>query len=374
MNFRIQINFKQIPVILLKCYKIIVLAVVLSLVVGFIYYKTAPKLYVANVLISPPKLSDAGSGLSPAVAAIAGLPQQRSSGDVAIGLLQTREIHRLVDNYIDLDERYRGQKHLPYSADYLTDWKTGFLNITVTSESAIYSRDVANFYIVALGKQISNIAINKALQKANFYTQQLEIAKKNRDVAESNLLAFKSVRGITAGSQDVIVASMISSLQSQYVAQQTALDASRSYLTTENPDYKSSLAQLDAIKARIDALNNTVAKGKTNTSESNSTDGSLDSLLAPNYVAEYEALQDEYNLRTLIYSVLIKQYEANNLDLQSEQDPVTIDVIDPPVVPTTYSSPQLKKILSLLLFLSLGFSVLGVLIVNYKKFINNDNV
>lgn len=371
MNFRLQVNFQQIPKILINCYKMIIFPVLFALVVGFIYYKQAPKMYVANVLVSPPKLSDAGSGLSPAVSAIAGLPQQRSSGDVAIGLLQTREIHRLVDSYIDLDEHYRGTNHLPYSADYITDWKTGFLNITITSESAVYSRDVANFFIIALGKQISNIAINKALQKANFYTQQLEIAKKNRDLAESNLLAFKSRRGITAGSQDAIVASMISSLQSQYVAQQTTIDASRSYLTPENPDYKSAVAQLNAIRARIDALNDTVANGKINTNES---DSSNDSLFAPNHVAEYEALQNEYNLRTLIYSVLIKQYEANNLDLQSEQDPVTIDVIDPPVVPSTYSSPQLRKILSLMLFLSLGVSLLGVLIVNHKKFINYGNV
>lgn len=85
-------------------------------------------------------------------------------------------------------------------------------------------------------------------------------------------------------------------------------------------------------------------------------------------------LQDEYNLRNLIYSVLVKQYEANNLDMQSEQDPVAIDVMDPPNLPTSYTYPKVRETLFVTFFLSVIFSILLVLVINWKKFIYHDNV
>lgn len=371
MNLNIKINYKQLPIILFKNYKIILGIVALSLIVALVYCKIAPKKYTADCIIIPPKLSDAGSGLSPVVSMAMGFNQQRGGSlEMTIALLQTREISRLINDYLVHDPKYKNTKVLmPYGVGYIPDPRSGFLDIAVTSPSADYSKDVANYVIVALGKHISNIATSKALQKASFYTQQLEIAKNNRDIAESKLIAFKSKRGMTAGSQDVIVTSMITSLQAQYVAQQTALDSLKSYLTPDNPDYKSAEAQIDAIKQRIIDLNNTVANNK------NSTESQVfDDLFTPTFTAEFEILQNEFDLRSLIYSVLVKQYEANNLDLQSEQDPVSIDVIDPPVTPLSYSFPQVKKVIMSTLIASLLISIIIVLVLNWKKFIHNDNV
>lgn len=371
MNLNIKIDYKQLPIILLKSYKIILVVIALSLFMALVYCKFAPRKYTADCIIIPPKLSDAGSGLSPAVSMVMGLSQQRGgSVDATIALLQTREVSRLVNDYLVHDPKYKDTKMLmPYGVSYIPDPRSGFLDIAVTSPSGEYSKDVANYVIVALGKHISNIATSKALQKASFYTQQLEIAKNNRDVAESKLIAFKSKRGMTAGSQDVIVTGMITSLQAQYVAQQTTLDSLSSYLTPDNPDYKSAEAQLDAIKQRIVDLNNTVANNKKNTESQ-----VFDDLFTPTFTAEYEILQNEFDLRSLIYSVLVKQYEANNLDLQSEQDPVSIDVIDPPVVPFSYSFPQVKKVMMFTFVISMLISIIIVLALNRKKFIHNDNV
>lgn len=373
MGFNIKVDYKQLPIILLRSYKIILIIVSLAMVMALVYCKFAPRKYTADAIIIPPKLSDAGSGLSPAVSMVMGISQQRGGSiDMTIALLQTREISRLINDYLLHDPKYKNKNHLlmPYGINYTPDLKSGFLDIAVTSSSPEYSKDVANYVIVSLGKHISNIATSKALQKAGFYTQQLEIAKNNRDEAESQLIAFKSKRGMTAGSQDVIVTSMITSLQSQYIAQQTVIDSLNSYLTPDNPDYKSAEAQLDAIKQKIIDLNNTVANNKNNNNESQV----FDNLFTPTFTAEFEILQNEFDLRSLIYSVLVKQYEANNLDLQSEQDPVSIDVIDPPVVPVYYSFPQVNKVLMFSFVASLLISIIIILGANWKKFINNDNV
>lgn len=362
MNLNFKINYANIVEALKEDIRYILVLCGGCFLCAGLYCVFAPRIYSSDVLINPPKLSDAGSGLTPAVAgmfALAGVGQQRSNMDVTIGLLQTRQVADLVSSYIESDPKYKKlKKRIKFTVDFVPDQKSGFLDLVVNSTSPEFSRDVANYYVKALGKSISNVAISKAMQKANFYAQQIEVAKENQDRAESALLEFRRQYGMTAGVQADVSTSIITSLQGQLIAQQTLVDSMATYSTPDNPDYKAAKGQLDSIRQQIATVND--LKG------GNNKDG-IESYFAPVYTAKYDVLLNEYNLRSTIYLVLIKQFEANNLDVQNEMDPVALDVVDPPIVPNDYSKPKSIKILGLTIILSLMAGCVLVIIKNRKQ-------
>ena len=86
-------------------------------------------------------------------------------------------------------------------------------------------------------------------------------------------------------------------------------------------------------------------------------------------VAQYTKLEQEYELKSLVYTVLIRQREATKLDIGSERLPVAIDLIDSADLPTQSSDPQKLKIILATCCISFCGMLLIILYKNRKLFL-----
>ena len=356
--------------------KLIFISTGVTTLIAIIYCIFATPIYTASVLINPPKLSDAGSGIGSMISGLAGLSlgggggllSQKTDADVAGALLSTNSVLDMQVNHFNLIKYYKSddiemaRKNLIKNTKILPDPKSGFLSVSVDDKDPKLAASVANYYTVALGKLISNVALGKSISKDNFFEDQVQKSKSNLMDAQNKVKDFMKSNGILAGNQTQVIAGLITQLQAQLVMAQTQQNAMANYATSENPDYKRLSTQIASIKQQLSNLN---------TNDVNNEDKiSIPSGLAPELSEQYINLMREYIMREEIYKLVIKQYEANKLDKLSEMDPTSIQVIDPAQVPLHKSAPKRLKIIWATIVFTGLFSVFFIIIRKRKYFQN----
>ena len=355
--------------------KLIFISTGVTTLIAIIYCIFATPIYTASVLINPPKLSDAGSGLSSMMGGLAGLSlgggggllSQKTDADVAGALLSTNSVLDMQINNFNLIKYYKSddiemaRKNLIKNTKIVPDPKSGFLAVSIDDKDPKLAASMANYYTVALGKLISNVALGKSISKDNFFEDQVQKSKSNLMDAQNKVKDFMKSNGILAGNQTQVIAGLITQLQAQLVMAQTQQNAMANYATSENPDYKRLSTQIASIKQQLSNLN---------TNDVNNEDKiSIPAGLAPELSEQYINLMREYIMREEIYKLVIKQYEANKLDKLSEMDPTSVQVIDAAQVPLHKSAPKWLKIIALSFLLSITLSVSFIIIRNRKRII-----
>lgn len=368
-----EIDLTKVWIVLKDSKKRIGLITLVTTLISIVYCVFATPIYTARLLINPPKLSDAGSGVSQALSGLSvltggggGLLSQKTDYDITIAILKTSALSDLIIRKFNLQKLY-GKDNIELTRNtlssqvkFVTDMKSGFVEIDVDNRNPNLAADIANYYAIALGQMISNISYGRSSVKAQFYSDQLDVAKKSLDQAENAIKAFAESNGFTAANQVEIATGLATQLQAQLVVAQSELQNMSMYATSDNPDYIKLQSQIDSYKTQLDKVN---ANGQTDSI-------GIPSSLAPKLAKDYASLKREVLLRQEVYVLTQKQYEANKLDVLSEIAPVGIQVVDPAQVPIYKSKPKKFIILVFGILFGIFVSSLYFIINNHKKIIS----
>ena len=357
-NKQKEIDLAKVVFVLKDSRKQIGIATAITTLLAVIYCTFATPIFTAKTVINPPKLTDAGSGVAQALSGLAALASggggflsQKTDTDVAVALLKTSALKNMVIERFGLLKYYKAKDielargGLDARVKFIPDMKSGFLEIDVDDKDPKLAANIANYYTIALGQLISNIAYNRSQQKMKFFDEQLKVTKQNLSQSESNIKTFIQKNGIIAGQQVQILAGIATQLQSKLVVAQTQLQSMAYYVSPENSEYKSLQAEIESYKQQLNQLN-----------DHDSADNiAVPSNLAPSLAQEYLNLMRNFLLQEEIYKLLTKQYQANRLDALSELIPTSVQIVDPATVPLHKSKPKRLKIL-------IGAVMLGALL------------
>lgn len=347
---------------------------VATTLIAIIYCIFAPPIFTAKIVINPPKLTDAGNGAAQVLGDMSGLSfgggfmLQKTDVDMAIAILKTAQLKNMVIKKFDLIKYYGGKDIeltrfvLDGTVKFLPDAKSGFIEIDVDDKDPKLAADIANYYTVALGQVISNVAYGKSIQKKQFYLVQLEVSKNNLHQAQANLKEFAKKNGIASGQQVEIVAGLITQLQAQLVVARSQLQAMSLYATVNNPDYKTLQATVDSLRKQLDSIS-----GQENSSNNLTDQLSVPSNLAPELANEYTNLERNVLMNEEILKVLFRQYETSRIEGFSELAPTAIQVIDPALVPLHKSKPKRLLVVIIGFILGVVLSSIYIIIRNRKQ-------
>ena len=342
---------------------------------AILYCIFATPIYTAKTIINPPKLTDAGSGVAQLLGGMAGLSlgggglvSQKTDADVVIAMLNTSQLKDMVINKFNLIKYYNKKdieltrKSLDNKVKFIPDMKSGFVEIDVDDKDPKLAANMANYYNLALGQLISNVAYDKSKQKMDFFNQQLASTKKAVNDAQSKLKDFAQKNGIAAGQQSQMIAGLTTQLQAQLVVTQAQLQAMSLYATPDNPDYKETSAKVDAIRKQLNDIS-----GQQTQNASNPDNLPIPAGLAPELAQQYANLMRDVVLNDEILKLVAKQYEAARLDALSEMAPTAIQIIDPAQVPLHKSKPKRLKLIIIGFSLGLTLSTIYILIRKRRK-------
>lgn len=341
-------------------------------VLAIVYCIFATPIFTATTIINPPKLTDAGSGASQALNGLAalaggggGLLSQKTDADVTIAILKTNSLKNIIIQKFDLQHKL-DQKDIELTrrvldgkVKFIPDMKSGFVEVDVDDKDPKLATDIANYYSIALGQMISNIAYGKSDSKYQFYNSQLAQANASLNTAEDALKSFVESNGFVAGQQADVAASLSVQLQAQLIVAQAQLQSIKLYATDDNPDYIQLESQINGYKVQLDNLNAVGAPDPIG----------IPANAAPGLAKQYANLMRELVLRQEIYKIITQQYEANRLDLLSELAPVGIQVVDPAQVPLYKSKPKRLFVIVGGFMLGLIASSIYFIVGNRKKII-----
>lgn len=331
-----------------------------------IYVLIATNIYTVQVIINPPKLTDAGNNINSLVngvilsySNIASL--EKNDGDITIALLNTNSLMDMIIKKFNLIKYYKEdnieltRNNLRKNLRFENDFKTGFVKINFKDKDKYLATNIANFYPIALGQLISDVAYKTTAQKNNFFKVQLNEAKNSLDEASTNIKEFELKHGIIASTVDSMYAGIITQLQAQLAVLEAEEQSMRLYATNINPDYQKLQSQIKGVKTQLLSLN----KGNDNIENFN-----IPSKLAPELARMYANLMREFIFREEIYKIILRQFEASRLEKINEMIPTTIQVIDSAQVPIYRSYPKRTIMILITLVISVMLSSFYCL---YKK-------
>lgn len=369
-NKQKEIDLSKVILILKENRKQIGIVTAVTTLLAIIYCIFATPIFTAKTIINPPKLSDAGSGIYPALGNIngfgGGLLSQKTDGDVVIAMLNTNVLKDMVIHKFGIGKNDKKKNSEDIRGDlsrmvkFTLDPKSGFLEIDVNSPDPELATKIANYYSIALGQLISNIAYGRSSQKMQFLEQQESAAKASLKIAQNALKVFALKNGISAGVQAQVITSLSTQLQAQLVVAQSQLQAMSLYATSDNPDYKSLQAKVDGLRQQLDAIS-----GQGDTSDQFSIPASL----APELSQQYANLMRDLVMNEEMLKVITKQYQASSLDVMSEIVPTVVQIIDPAQIPLYKSQPVKRNVVMKGFFVGLLSSIVYFIIVNRKKIV-----
>lgn len=367
-----EIDLSKLIPILITNKKAIGIVTAITTTLAIIYCIFATPIYTATAVINPPKLTDSGTSFSQVISGMAvisgggGGLLQKTDADISIAILNTTSVRDLIIKRFNLQGLLeqpnieKTRRVLSGMVKLIPDMKSGFVSISVDNENPKMAADIANYYTVALGQVVNNIAYARANQRYSFYQEQLESASLALSQSETALRLFSESNGVIAGQQSQVIAGISTQLQARLVSAQIELRRISYYVSPQNPDYLSLESQIYSLKHQLAALNN----------QSIDSDGLvIPAGLAPNLANQYIRLMRDFKFKELVYEVMLKQSKAAQLDSLSETGPLAIQVIDPAVIPFYKSKP--KRLYIIVGSFIFGFLVtaLYIMLINRKHFI-----
>jgi tyrosine-protein kinase Etk/Wzc len=343
--------------------KFMLAAVALTVFLVFVVMKP---MFTAQARLLPPQNAP-GSGLSQiasqlgslgAVGALGGL---KNSGDVYVGLLESRTIADGIIKRFDLQQVYKikkisdTEKELRARSTFILG-KDSLITISVEDHDPKRATDIANSYLDALRDQNGRLALTESAQRRYFFEQQLEREKNALADAEVELKKTEEKTGLIAPiGQAQMQIDMAAQLRAQITSLQVELAAVKQGATDENPQVVRLQTQIAGLQQQIQRLQSNPATRQPGSVE-------LPTAKVPELALEYVRKQREVKYHETLFELLAKQYENARLD-ESRDAPV-LQVVDRAIIPDKKSGPP-----RLLLILAAAFvgTILGALWVLLRR-------
>jgi len=354
----------------------LVRAVCVGFVTACLIAFLVPKQYTSTTKLMPPdRDSSAGMEMLAALAgkgssALATLGGQvlgmKTTGDLFIGILQSRTVQDDLIGKFDLKKVYGvsrlkdARDDLSVRTEILQDRKSGIIAIAVTDRSPQRAAGLAQQYVVELNNVVTNLNTSSAHKERVFLQDRLDEVKQSLEAAENDFSQFASKNTtIDIQEQGKAMLQAGAALEGELIATQTELEGLRQIYTDNNVRVRATEARLEELRRQLEKIS-----GGPDTSTSNSADDPDPSepypsirklpLLGVNYADLYRRMK----VQEAVFETLTQQYELARVK-EAKETP-TVQVLDSADVPEQKSSPHRWIIVLIGTFLSVSFAVVWI--------------
>lgn len=329
-----------------------------------------PNIYTATALILPPQqeTSDLATMLGNAgdIAALAGLQVNNNSGDLYLGLLQSRSVADAIIDKFDLmqvyDEEFRVKAYqaLRKYASVSQGRKDGIISITVNDEDPERAAAIANAYVDEIKKFNVRLNLSNAGRERAFIEDRLAVARSDLLRAEESLKEFQEKNNaIEIDAQAEAIIDSIASLKGELASKEVELGVLLVSHTEQKLVVKIVRRAINELKAQISKLE------QSPTGEHTSGDIFISTAKVPELRAQYVRYLRDVKIQETLFELLTKQYEMAKI--REAKNISTIQVIDEAVPPDRQSSPK-RLLIIILVALAAGMcAILGAFVKEFTE-------
>jgi len=303
-----------------------------------------------------------GGGLGAMAGDLLGL---KSSGELFVGILQSRTVQdRLIDRF-DLRKVYRqrlwldARKELEANTGIFEDRKSGIISVTVTDKDPRRAAEMGQAYVTELNRLVAELSTSGAHRERVFLEERLKTVQQDLEDAEKDFSEFSSKNmAIDIKEQGKAMVEAAATLQGQLIAAESELEGLRQIYTDNNVRVRAVQARISELKQQLDKVG---GKGEDGSTDSTSSKDSLYPsikklpLLGVAYADKYR----QAKVQEAIFEALTQQYELAKV--QEVRETPSVKVLDVANIPEKKSFPPRTVIVLLGTFLSLIFGVVWVL-------------
>ena len=333
--------FLDVLLILAEGKRRIIFSTLAAFVIGLLLTLTLKPTYTAIALIMPPQAPQ--SSLSSLMGQLGSLSALSGAGnilknpaDLYVGILESQTIADRAITAFHLQDQWHtktlweSRKRLAGQVQ-IEAAKNGLIQITAKDGKPQQASDLANFFVDALGKANSTLAISEAAQRRLFFDQEVAQEKGALAAAEDDLRLTQQKTGFlnVSGQAEQAIRS-VAQVRAEIASKQVELQGLLAYDAEENPSVIRLREEIAAEQRQLATLENNqqrLAPGDTQIAANQVPSGSLEYLRKLREVKFHEAL----------YEALSRQYQAARID-EAKSAPI-IQVIDRAVPPDHKSGP-----------------------------------
>jgi len=326
------------------------------------YAFISPFIYRAECRILPPG-SSGGGGLMAQLGGLAtfvGLPSVSTSGQMLVGVLKgDTVVDAIIDKFNLMEEyeqeiRLNARKAVLTNLDASEEKESGIVTVAFMDKDPKKAADIANEFVQQLQNKMREMAYRDALEKREFFENQLRQAQQQLSDAEEAMMKYQQNSGVLAlGSQTAALLGAIAELRNQIAAKNVEISSLSSYARKDNPRLKLAQSQLDAMTKELRRMEE--EQKRTERRQGRVLSGDLLSSLGnvPELSVEYMRYERELKFANVKYDTLLRQYE--NAKLSEASDFSTVQIIDPATPPDWKYKPKRAQIMIVGTFL--GFAL-----------------
>jgi capsule polysaccharide export protein KpsE/RkpR len=351
-------------------YRVALRALVISTLIAFLI----PRRFESTVSLMPPKDAMSDSGLmlaavagkaAPGMGAMAGsMLGAKSTGALFVELMRSRTVQDQIVDKLDLQKvywtRYKqdARKALNARTDVTEDRKSGVISLTVTDGDPQRARDIAQGYVDALDRLVSQVSTSSARRERMFIEQRLISVKADLEDAEKQFSAFASQNtALDIKEQTRAMVESAAVLQGQVMAAQSELQSLEQIYTANNIRVRALRARTEELKRQLVQLGGSDSSLVADaTSSSTELYPSIRKL--PLLGVQWADLYRRMKVQETVFDLLTQQYELARI--QEAKEIPTVNVIDPANVPEKKSYPPRLLIIVVLTTLSLAIATISI--------------
>ncbi len=321
-------------------------------------------IYTAKTLILP---GDEGKGLMSAMlgqlgglsnlagGALGGALGGPTKTDLYITMLKSETVKdQLIDKFklmevFEAKKRSNIYRRLDAISKISAGKKDGVITITVDNKDPKLAAELANAYVDALGKLVTDLGMAGAGDNRLFLEKRLAEAKVDVSKAEDNLKRFQTAnKAISVPDQVRASFEGIAQLRAQLTLQEIQLGMLQRQFTDNSQEVKTAKAGIASLRRQIATL-----EGGGNGNNVLPAVGAM-----PQLGQEYVRLMREFKIQEAVLEMLTKQYELAKISEGKDVSP--IQIIQKAKVPDRKSRPARSKIVLATSFIALVGSAYSV--------------
>ncbi|HZP17712.1 MAG TPA: GNVR domain-containing protein, partial [Terriglobales bacterium] len=281
-----------------------------------------------------------GSGLGSVAGDMLGL---KSSGDLFIGILQSRTVQdRLIERF-DLRRVYGttlwqdARKKLNDNTGISQDRKSGIITITVLDRDPHRAAAMGQAYVEELNRLVSELSTSGAHRQRVFLEERLKTVQQDLEAAEKDFSEFASKNmAIDIKEQGKAMVEAAATLQGQLIAAESEMEGLRQIYTPNNVRVRSVQARIASLKQQMENIG---GKGEP----SDSLYPSIRKL--PVLGVTYADMYRRTKVEEAVFEALTQQYELAKVEEVRETP--SVRVLDQANLPEKKSFPPRMLIVTL---------------------------
>lgn len=371
-----EINLLDLLLVLARRKKQIIGICAVTFVLACAVTLLMPNVFTATARIMPPQQEKLGlsamlGGMSD-LAALAGLSLGSGSSSLYVGMLQSRSAADAVIDRLDLmrvyewETRAAAYQALKGQVRFTIGKGDGIIAISADEKDPELAAALANAYVEELKNLNMQLSLDSVSLQKGFLENRIKVVQADLARAEEALKEFQTThKAIRIDAQATAIIEAIARLKGELASREVELGVLLTYQTEQNPQVKAVRESIAQIKGQLQQLE------KSPDGQKATGDIFIATSDVPEVGLQYARLLRDFKVQETLFELLTKQFEVAKIEAAKNISP--IQVLDLATAPDMKSKPR-RSLIVLLVTFSAGFlSVIGILLVEYGKRLNDDD-